>query len=97
MSEPVSSDTIDSLAGKLAAFAETLDDAERNALDQFFLQQSDVEGFMVANPMGNPLGSPSSNPLGGPPAGSMAGRALAAKGGRQQYYQVTLSNCMISN
>ncbi len=45
MPESVSSDTLDSLAAKLADFADSLDDNERTALDLFFLQPTDVEGF----------------------------------------------------
>ncbi len=45
MPDSVSSETIDSLAAKLADFADTLSDAERDAFDLFFLQPADVEGF----------------------------------------------------
>lgn len=47
MPEAISSDTIESLADKLAEFAETLTDDERTALDLFFLQATDVEGFAM--------------------------------------------------
>jgi len=45
MPDTVSTDTLDSLAAKLADFADSLDDNERTALDLFFLQPTDVEGF----------------------------------------------------
>ncbi len=81
MSEPVSSDTINSLAGKLADFAETLDDAERSALDQFFLQHTDVEGFVHPGAEGvvAQIGKTWTKPI------------------RQQYLVITLENVLTSS
>lgn len=90
MPDSVSSDTIESLASKLADFAEGLDDAEREALDLFFLQPAEVEGFAMG-PGGQSILDP------GLSASSLAAKALKAKGGRQDYYQVTLENILISS
>jgi hypothetical protein len=48
MSDAISTDVIDSLADKLASFADTLSAEERSALDRFFLQPvdgDDVSGY----------------------------------------------------
>lgn len=58
MSDTVSSETIDRLADKLSAFAESLNDDERTALDLFFLQESDVEGFAMDDGSRTGAGSP---------------------------------------
>ena len=52
MSETVHTETIESLAGKLATFAEGLPEDERRALDLFFLASGpEVEGFGAFNQM----------------------------------------------
>lgn len=90
MPDSVSSDTIESLAGKLADFAEGLDEAERAALDLFFLQPAEVEGFAM-----------SMKPDGPPIAPGIGLGADIFKGGnkgqRQDYYQVRLTDILISS
>ncbi len=87
MPDPVSSETIDSLAAKLADFADTLSDAERDAFDQFFLQPADVEGFVFGP--GTVL-----KPEGPPITPGAAGTGLV--GSRADYLRKRLENAMIS-